>query len=73
MANSTEYIASDGERWDTIAYKAYGDVNKVNDLIEANPTIPIAATLDGGTRILIPIVESVEIEVDTALLPPWKR
>ena len=45
MANSTEYIASDGERWDTIAYKAYGDVNKVNDLIEANPTIPITAIL----------------------------
>lgn len=72
MADFTQHITKEGERWDSIAYKAYGDANDINRIIEANPTVPITATLPGGIRLLVPIVETVAVEVDETLLPPWK-
>ena len=68
----TEHITKDGQRWDTIAHEAYGDVSKLSDIIAANPEVPITAVLPPGTRLLIPIVETVAVEVDKSLLPPWK-
>lgn len=68
----TEHIAKDGQRWDTVAYEAYGDVAKLSDIIAANPDVPITAIIPEGTRLLIPIVETVAVEIDKTLLPPWK-
>ena len=73
MSNFVEYVTKQGERWDTIAFKAYGDASLVNGLIEANPTIVISAILEAGTRVIVPILESGEIQIDSELLPPWKR
>lgn len=73
MSNFVEYVTKQGDRWDTIAFKAYGDSSLVNGLIEANPTIVISAILEAGTRIIVPILESGEIQIDSELLPPWKR
>lgn len=73
MQNFTEYITLAGQRWDTVAYEAYGDVAEVNRIIEANSSVPITATLQEGVRLLIPIVETVAPEVDKTLLPPWRR
>lgn len=74
MANNfSEYITKENERWDSIAYAAYGDVAEVNTLIEANPGIPITPMLAAGTRLRVPLKETVEPELDTSLLPPWKR
>lgn len=73
MANFVEYVAKQGDRWDTIAFKAYGDATLINGLIEANPTIVISPILEAGTRIIVPILESGEIQIDSELLPPWKR
>lgn len=72
MAEFTEHITQQDERWDTIAYKAYGDATEVNRIIEANPKVPITPVLPAGIRILIPIIETVSVEVDDKLLPPWK-
>ena len=72
MAEYTQHITKENERWDNIAYEAYGDPNLINGIIEANPTVPITATLPAGIRLLVPIVESVAVEVDQTLLPPWK-
>lgn len=72
MAQYTEHITTEGERWDNIAYAAYGDVAGLNRIIEANPTVPIDAVLPGGIRLLVPIVETVAVEIDENLLPPWK-
>lgn len=73
MSETTEYIVKDGQRWDEIAYAAYGDVKMVNTLIEANPSIPITERLAAGTRLLVPIVENVAIDDTIDNLPPWKR
>ena len=72
MADYTEHITQENERWDTIAYKAYGDPTEVNRLLEANPSVPINAVLPAGIRLLVPIVETVSVEIDKKLLPPWK-
>lgn len=73
MSNFVEYVTKQGDRWDTIAFKAYGDASLVNGLIESNPTIVISAILEAGTRVIVPILESGEIQIDSELLPPWKR
>ena len=73
MANVVEYITKDGDRWDTIAFKAYGDATLVNGIIEANTAIRIVPVLSAGIRIVVPILESGEIQIDSELLPPWKR
>ena len=73
MSNFLEYIAKQGDRWDTIAFKAYGDASLVNGIIEANPKIVISPTIAEGTRVVVPILEQGEIQIDSELLPPWKR
>ena len=72
MDEFTEHITQEGERWDTIAYKAYGDAAEVNRIIEANPTVPVNPVLPSGIRLLVPIVQTVSVEIDDKLLPPWK-
>lgn len=73
MANFVEYVAKQGDRWDTIAFKAYGDATLINGLIEANQTIVISPILEVGTRVIVPILEQGDIQIDSELLPPWKR
>jgi len=73
MADFVEYVAKQGDRWDTIAFKAYGDATLINGLIEANPTIVISPILEIGTRVIVPILEQGEIQINSELLPPWKQ
>jgi phage tail protein X len=73
MANIVEYVTKQGDRWDTIAFKAYGDASLINGLIEANPSIVISPILEPGVRVVVPILETGEIQIDSELLPPWKR
>lgn len=68
-----EYIVKDGDRWDTIAEKAYGDALLVNGIIEANVATVVTPILETGARIIIPILETAEIKINSELLPPWKR
>ena len=72
MAN-TLYTVTEGERWDTIALKAYGKASSFAALISANPLVPISTRLTGGTVLIIPILPNNSIQTDKELLPPWKR
>lgn len=73
MASVIEYLVKDGDRWDSIAFKAYGDATKVAGIIEANKSVIISAVLVAGTKIVVPILEDGDIIIDSELLPPWKR
>lgn len=73
MSSFVEYVTKQGDRWDTIAFKAYGDATLINGLIEANTTTVISPIIATGTRIIVPILESGDIQIDSELLPPWKR
>lgn len=69
----TDYITKAGDRWDLIAYKAYGSVDKMGEVIRANPDIPVTDELSEGLLLKIPIIEEVTVKTDKELLPPWLR
>ena len=71
MADFVEYITNQGERWDTVAYKAYGDPMLFPHIAEANRGIPLDVVFIDGIRLRVPVLDGVSI--DTNLLPPWKR
>jgi phage tail protein X len=76
MDNKQEYIeytTRQGQRWDSIAYEAYGNPGLMNKIIEANVDLPITDRLAGGLILRIPIIEEVEVKTDKELLPPWKQ
>lgn len=68
-----QYITNEGERWDTIAYKVYGNAGLAQEVIRANPLVPIADKLPGGTVLDIPVKEEVEVLTDSEKLPIWKQ
>lgn len=67
----TKYTTIEGDRWDTIAYKAYGDATKFSVIIEVNPFVPKSDVLPSGLTLYIPLMDRPQI--NTSLLPPWKR
>ena len=70
MANTT-YTTKQGDTWDTVAFKAYGDATRINEIIAANPNVPITDQIAANTILNIPIIP--EPTLDETLLPPWKR
>lgn len=72
MAEWAEYITRDGDRWDLVAWRAYGDVTKMSDIIADNPHVPVLNVLPAGLRLLVRVVED-EVLDDGQDLPPWKR
>jgi hypothetical protein len=71
--NYTEYIAKGGDRWDLVAFYAYGDATKFPEIINANPTVPISVTIPAGTRLLVPVIQTTTATPPQSALPPWKR
>ncbi|PIQ23510.1 hypothetical protein COW36_09000 [bacterium (Candidatus Blackallbacteria) CG17_big_fil_post_rev_8_21_14_2_50_48_46] len=69
MTQYLEHITTEGERWDSIAWKYYGDVTQMGLLIETNPQAPIKPTLPAGMKLLIPLIEQPK---EVQGLPPWK-
>lgn len=65
------YITRDGDRWDMISQKYYNTPNLYEEIIKANPEIPIKPVLDAGIKLKIPVLE--ESETIQFELPPWKR
>lgn len=59
----------EGERWDLIAHRYYGDIGEINRLINANPHLSFCEVLPTGETLLVPIIKVKESS--TADLPPW--
>lgn len=61
-----------GDTWDTIAYRVYGNVLRAQDLMEARENIRLLdyQVFPGGVTVATP-----EIEENTALgdLPEWRK
>ena len=71
MTEYYTYITRDGDRWDNIAYKFYVNPNLYEEIIKANPEVPIEPVLDAGIKLKIPVLE--ESETIQFELPPWKK
>jgi phage tail protein X len=67
----TKYITVEGDRWDTIAHKAYGDATQYSKIIEANPFVTKSGVLPSGITIFVPVQDRPT--VNSSNLPPWKR
>jgi hypothetical protein len=72
MANQ-QYIVKTDERWDNIAFKAYGDAGKIEPIVRANPNVLITPTVPAGTILDIPILSEEEAKSLNEILPPWMR
>jgi hypothetical protein len=50
-APNAVYTTGLNERWDTVAWKLYGDPTQINVLVMANPAVPIVCQIPQGTVI----------------------
>lgn len=66
-----EHLTVEGERWDQLAWRYYGDAFAYGPIVAANPQAPIRPLLPAGLRLRIPAATSAA--VTPAGLPPWKR
>jgi phage tail protein X len=72
MADYIEHITREGERWDSIAYRYYGDASLITPLAEANETVRLLPVLPGGLVLIVPLLDAGNPPI-TENLPPWKR
>lgn len=66
------HITTDGERWDQLAYRYYGDASAYERIVAANTDIPMMLVLPGGLELAIPVVEDSST-ISLEELPPWER
>lgn len=71
MTEYYTYITKDNDRWDLISYKYYKTPTNYEEIIKANPNVPIIPTLQAGIKLKIPILE--ESKTIKFELPPWKK
>lgn len=64
------HITQEGDRWDLLAYKYYGDALRFEPIVAANPAVPITPTLKGGLTLYIPVLE---IKTEYSPVPPWRQ
>jgi phage tail protein X len=65
------YTSKQGDRWDSIAYDAYGDEKYMKEIADANIEIALDVPIPAGTLLRIPVLDIVQINKE--LLPPWLR
>lgn len=66
------YTTRDGDRWDLIAHKYYGNALLVDGLIAANPHLPIAEEFASGLTVRVPVLEA-KPQNQQKDMPPWMR
>lgn len=63
------YTTVQGDMWDMIAYKVYGQEGSMTLLLEANQTYKDVAVFPQGVVLNCPDYEAAAIST----LPPWRR
>ena len=63
-----EYTTSQGDTFDIIAFRVYGDEKKMGELLKANPKHRHTVIFSANETIKVPAIETAS----TAPLPPWK-
>ena len=65
-----EHITTEGERWDSLAWRYYADPMGFGRIILANPHVAVTSVLPGGLRLAIPVIKNSETTQEPA---PWLR
>ncbi|MDO5940646.1 tail protein X [Burkholderia cepacia] len=64
------HVTTEGERWDQLATRYYGDPMAYEAIVAANPHVPLTVTLSAGLTLSIPVIEQDDLSEE---LPPWLR
>lgn len=64
------HISAEGERWDQLAHRYYGDPLQYERIVAANPHVPLTVTLPSGLTLSIPVIDTSDLSEE---LPPWLR
>lgn len=67
-----EHVTSEGERWDQLANRYYGDPYRYEPIVAANPAIGILPIFEGGLTLLVPVLPTPDVASNDDL-PPWKQ
>lgn len=67
---SKKYITIQGDMWDSIAYKLFGNANYANALMAANTDYIDVYIFSSGIELTVPDIETT---VSGEHLPPWKQ
>jgi len=70
MTTFITHLTTQGETWDRIAHRYYGNAYRYRAIIAANPHVPITPSLPAGITLNIPVLAA---QPDTSNLPPWMR
>lgn len=62
------HITTEGERWDQLSMRYYGDAMQYERIVAANPHVPLTATLQSGLTLSIPVIALEDLSEE---LPPW--
>lgn len=65
-----DYVCRMGDTFDLLAGQAYGQESMSSTIIAANPDLCDVVMFDGGEKLRIPVVQTVETP---ETLPPWRR
>ena len=72
MAQSVlRYTTRQGDRWDLIAHKYYGDAMLISGLSAPNPHLPIAEQFGANLTVFVPVLEVKPTNNED--MPPWLR
>lgn len=69
-SSSVVYITGSNDRWDSLAYRFYGDPMQFPNIVMANPEVPISGILPPNTKIYIPQLLPLASPY-TPNEPPW--
>lgn len=66
------HVTADGDRWDLLAWRYYGEATGYERIVAANPGVALSPVLPSGLTLNIPVLEEPPATLATAGgLPPW--
>jgi len=66
-----KYLVSQGDVWDLISFKIYGDESFMDVLLDANPNLRHIVVFTEPVYINVP--ERPAVEQSMSDMPPWKQ
>lgn len=71
--SSNNYMTVQGDTWDSIAFKFYGDENYADVLMDANPEHIEWFVFESGVKISVPDIHEIEAERIARTFPEWRK
>ena len=66
-----QHTTAEGDRWDLIAHRYYGNALLIGGLIAANPHLPVAEQFAANLTVFVPVLSAKPDNQDD--MPPWLR